>query len=200
MKKKLLRLSLALAGLILLVGGGYFGWQWYESQPVTKLKLNQTYESYYDFKLLKGNRWVVLLDDSDYEDEDELEEERLDNYPDEVYPEQTFYEGTYRKKGDKYYFRMTKSVTVQFKSVKAVEKKEIFKKTIDNKGDSAYQKEPILAKTKSGYVYRDIYIEVDEDGEESQVVDEIPVNRSSEKLPNSVAQFLKQFKDLSSKS
>lgn len=200
MKKKQLRLSLVLVGLILFVGGGYFGWQWYEEQPVSQLELNQTYASNYDFKLLKGNRWVVLLDNSDYEDEDELEEERLDNYPDEVYPEQTFYEGTYKKKGDKYYFRMTKSVTVQFKSVKAVEKKEIFKKYIDNAENPAYQKEPTLAKTKSGYVYRDIYTEVDEDGEESRLVDEIPVNHSSDKLPDSVEHFLKQFKDVANKS
>ena len=198
MKKNRWLKRLSLLFLVLIGGLGFLIWDFFQDETVSQLTINQTYDAYNEFKLLKNNRWVMLIDNSDYESQDELEDERVDNYPEEVYPEMTFLEGIYKKEGDKYYFCVLKSATITFKSVKAVKEKKIFKKAIKVEKEKNYISDPILVKQDDVYIYRDISIEQDENGREKVSVEDVEVYPSDNHIPNSVSQFLKQFKLVSS--
>lgn len=193
------KISLGLFVLALSGGLAYFLWSGFYNQPVSEIALNQTYEGYDNFKLLKNHRWVMLINDSNYKSEDELEDERMDNYPNEVNPELTFLEGTYKKNNNKYYFRLLKSATVTFKSVKDVKKRKIFKRQIEKIKSPAYPSEPLLVKQKGTYVYKDVYTEETKNGKRKKVVKDIDVYRSTVNLPNSTEQFLKNYHKVSKK-
>ncbi|MGT2959965.1 hypothetical protein [Streptococcus caballi] len=57
-----------------------------------------------------------------------------------------------------------------------------------------YISDPILVKQDDVYIYKDIYIEQDENGREKVSVENVEVYPSDSHIPNSVSQFLKQFK------
>lgn len=188
--KKFIMLSSLFLGLCVIV---FIVWQLLSYRSVTTLRIGQTYEADAIFKLVDNKHWVMKWDNSHYRSEEELEEERAENYPSKIYPEITYLEGTYIKKKEGYYFTITKSVLVKFKSVKAVSRKEIFKKSIDDTKETLYPDIPLLAKKKGQYVYHNQYSVLVGDKEKLKT-ESILIDRSKEDLPNSLSEFLKQYK------
>lgn len=185
---------LAIFAVVLLLFGGAAYWilGFSEEKPVSSLTIGKTYDVYDRFKLLKDNRWVMLIDDSDYTQK-ELEDAQIDNYPEEVYPSKTFIEGSYVRKGDSYYFKRLRSATVKFASVKAVDNKVIFEKKITKEEDPNFMEEPLLVKSKGKMIYRDMSTATNEEGTIEKMTEDIEVLEADEAIPSSIKAFLKAY-------
>lgn len=185
---------LAIFAVVLLLFGGAAYWilGFSEERPVSSLTIGKTYDVYDRFKLLKDNRWVMLIDDSDYTQQ-ELEDAQIDNYPEEVYPSKIFIEGSYVRKGDSYYFKRLRSATVKFASVKAVDNKVIFEKKITKEEDPNFMEEPLLVKSKGKMIYRDMSTATNEEGAIEKMTEDIEVLEADEAIPSSIEAFLKAY-------
>lgn len=148
-------------------------------EKVTRLSIGETYEDMKLLKLVDDSHFVAMDNQARYQTEEELQEfQNSQEHPNLYHPNILFWEGTYEKVDDDYKFTSKRSVYVEFKNVKNVKQKIIASKNIvDDSNQEAYF---MLIKDEEGYHLKNSF--------------NVYLRKSQESLPNSVDDFLAQYK------
>ena len=146
-----------------------------QPQKVDRLEIGIVYQSDGEFKLVDGKRFVRMINESYFDSEEKLKEFRTDNEVFAFYPNIYFAEGTYEKVGDDYQLKILKSVKVEFKNVANIRKKIISTRSIKSNPATKYMR---LSKEEGYYTFNK----------------KVPLKTSDQKIPNSIDEFLAQYR------
>lgn len=150
-------------------------------QQANVIKIGSNYQAMKDgntrFRLESNGRFILLVNRAYYKTELELDEVRKDNERNNIYPEIYLAEGRYEKNSQGFHLITERRVTIYFSSVKNIKRKVIAQKLLE---DQANPDEKFMTLDKKSTYY--------------MLNDNQPVYATNEAIPDSVEDFLAQYK------